>query len=86
MEKIRTEKYDVTAPFWKSKRQEVIGVWDRGKKLSETRKENMAKEAKIQKGATIVEEELTEAAWYEEGKNVSFNATAYLAQFGIVVG
>ena len=46
----------------------------------------MSNKAKIQKGATIVEEELTEAAWYEEGKNVSFNATAYLAQFGIVVG
>ena len=35
---------------------------------------------------TTMEEELIEIEWFEEEKGESFNATAYLAQFGIVVG
>ena len=46
----------------------------------------MSKQAKTLKRATIEEEELTEVAWFEEERNTSFNATAYLAHFGIVVG
>ena len=42
----------------------------------------MSKEAE----RATMEEELVEVAWFEEEKNESFNATAYLAQFGIVVG